>query len=140
MTRMGRSVSPRMSNPPVVFRLLARTAASTSNTVTPNLRSASGFSSTWYCFFSPPRMMISATPRILSSRGRMTAWARVPRSIGVVAPPFDVTPTCMICPMTELVGVISGRTPGGISARTVASRSCTVCRATRTSTCHPNST
>ena len=77
ITRIGFSSPPSSANPPVKFTLFARSAASTSWSVTLYFWSAGGSTSTWYCLRPPPIMITCATPDTFSRRGRTTQSARV---------------------------------------------------------------
>ncbi len=94
------------TNPPVELRLVACKALSISLIETLYWRIFSGDINTWYCILSPPIGITWLTPLILINLLLMVKSLNVLISAGDVESP--VTATIINCPITELMGPITG--------------------------------
>ena len=124
------------TKPPVVLILVSCKALSISLMETLYCRIFSGLINTWYCRRSPPMGITWLMPLILINLLRMVKSLSVRMSAAEVV--SDVTATIINCPITELMGPMTGTILLGNS--TVCNFSAVNCLARYTSVLHSNST
>src|SRR5512137_616354 len=129
---------PFTRTPPPALPFDRSSASVTSRMERPYFTSRSGWTSTWYCFTSPPKLFTSFTPATgLRSGATIQSWS-VRSSIGEWRSLSSVY--WKISPRPVLMGPSSGVTPGGRASRAAPSRSNTTCRVHQVSAPSSNTT